>query len=577
MSIIILDESIASKIAAGEVVERPASVVKELIENSLDAGARNIEIEVREAGRGLIRVTDDGCGMTREDAVLSLQRHATSKISTADDLFRITSLGFRGEALPSIASVSHLTLVTRAAGAEVGTRLTAVAGEVVELEDVGAPIGSDVSVTRLFHNTPARLKFLKRDATELGQIADTVTRFLFSHSETSFRLRVEGREALRHAANSDLRAAVLSAWGSQLADAMFAVEKRQPGASVRGLASPLSLHRATRSHQFLYVNRRWVRSRTLSRAVEEAYRGLVPDKRFPAVVLLLEVEPHAVDVNVHPTKAEVRLSREPEIFHLVASAVREALGSPAAGARFSAPAVAPAGGAAGPQGAGQEHAPALQPLAAGWAGTLTAPGLLSPAFRAAVGDKLELRPLAQLRSTYILAESQAGLLLVDQHRAQERILYERFAQARISHRPYSQALLTPVSVQLGAREAGAISEQMDDLRAIGLELEPFGRDAFLVRAVPAELRGGDAESLVKDLADELSAEGAGTSVERKRDRLLVTLCCRSSVKAGDRLSYDEMAELLHDLIATARPYTCPHGWPIVMTISNFDIDRKFNR
>jgi DNA mismatch repair protein MutL len=578
MSIIILDESIASKIAAGEVIERPASVVKELIENSLDAGARHIEIEVREAGRGLIRVTDDGCGMTREDAVLSLQRYATSKISTAEDLFRITSLGFRGEALPSIASVSHLALVTRAAGAEVGTRLTVVGGEVVELEDVGAPVGADVSVSRLFHNTPARLKFLKRDATELGQIADRVTRFVFSHPETSFRLRVEGREVLQHAASAELRAAVLSAWGRELADAMVSVEKRQPGASVTGLVSPPSLHRATRSHQFLYVNRRWVRSRTLSRAVEEAYRGLVPDKRFPAVVVLLEIEPHAVDVNVHPTKAEVRLSRESEIFHLVASGVREALGSAAApGVQISAPAIAPVGGAAGTQPGGQEHAAAPQPLAAGWAGTLTAPGLLSPAFRAAVGDKLELRPLAQLRSTYILAESQAGLLLVDQHRAQERILYERFAQARISHRPHSQALLTPVSVQLGAREAGAISEQMDDLRAIGLELEPFGRDAFLVRAVPAELRSGDAESLVRDVADELSAEGAGTSVERKRERLLVTLCCRSSVKAGDRLSYDEMAELLHDLVATARPYTCPHGWPIVMTISNFDIDRKFNR
>jgi DNA mismatch repair protein MutL len=348
---------------------------------------------------------------------------------------------------------------------------------------------------------------------------------------------------------------------------MLPVEKRQPGASVTGLVSPPSLHRATRSHQFLYVNRRWVRSRTLARAVEEAYRGLVPDKRFPAVVLLLEVEPQAVDVNVHPTKAEVRLSREPEIFHLVASAVREALAS------LGAPGACQGQGTRDwGLGVSQRPLPDPSPQPLG-----PAPGLLSPAFRAAVGDRLELRPLAQLRSTYLLAESQAGLLLVDQHRAQERILYERFAQARLSHRPHSQALLTPVSVQLGAREAAAISEQIADLRAIGLELEPFGRDAFLVRAVPSELRGGDAESLVRDLADELSAESAGTSVERKRERLLVTLCCRSSVKAGDRLSFDEMAELLRDLVATARPYTCPHGWPIVMTISNLDIDRKFNR
>jgi DNA mismatch repair protein MutL len=578
VSIIILDESIASKIAAGEVVERPASVVKELVENALDAGARRVEVEVREAGRGLIRVTDDGCGMTREDAVLSLQRYATSKIRTADDLFSITTLGFRGEALPSIASVSHLTLVTRPAGTESGTRLAVVGGEVVELEDAGAPVGADISVSRLFYNTPARLKFLKRDAAELGQITDTMTRFLFSHPGVSFRLRVGGRDTLQHSASADLKASVLAAWGRELADAMVTVEKQAAGMRIRGLVSPPLLHRATRSHQFLYVNHRWVRNRTLAHAIEEAYRGLVPEKRFPAVVLLLEIEPHAVDVNVHPTKAEVRLSREPEIHHLVFAAVREALesaGAPGVRLAASSPGIGPV--AWEEQAPGQQHAPVQQPLGPGWAGTLAAPGLLSPAFRAAVCDRLELRPLAQLRDTYILAESQAGLLLVDQHRAQERILYERFAQARLSQRPHSQALLTPAAVQLGSREAAAISEQMDDLRAVGFEFEPFGREAFLVRAVPAQLRDGDVEAVVKDLADELSAEGAGTSVERRREKLLITLCCRSSVKAGDRLSYDEMAELLHDLAATARPYTCPHGWPIVMTISNFDIDRKFNR
>ncbi len=583
MNIIILDEAIASKIAAGEVIERPASVVKELVENALDAGARRVEIEVREAGRGLIRVTDDGCGMTREDAVLSLQRHATSKIRSADDLFNITTLGFRGEALPSIASISHLVLITshateqaEAYSTRAATRLMAVGGEVVELEDAGAPVGTDISVSRLFYNTPARLKFLKRDASELGQISDTVTRFLFSHPGVSFRLRIDGRDTLQHSASADLRAAVLAAWGRELADALIAVEKRAAGMAVNGLISPPLLHRATRSHQFLYVNGRWVRNRTLSHAIEEAYRGMVPEKRFPAIVLLLEVEPHAVDVNVHPTKAEVRLSREPEIHHLVFAAVREALeatGVPSVGATFLSrqPFAQPLPGST------EESAPAQTQLGTGWAGTLAAPGLLSPAFRAAVGDRLELRPLAQLRETYILAESQAGLLLVDQHRAQERILYERYSQARLSQRPHSQALLTPAAVQLGSREAAAISEQLPDLRALGFELEPFGRDAFLVRAVPAQLRGGDAEVVVKDLADELSADGSGTSVERRREKLLITLCCRSSVKAGDRLTYDEMAELVHDLAATARPYTCPHGWPIVMTISNFEIDRKFNR
>ncbi|MFB3881961.1 MAG: DNA mismatch repair endonuclease MutL [Armatimonadota bacterium] len=574
MGIVILDEATASKIAAGEVIERPASVVKELIENALDAGARRIEVEVREAGRGLLRVSDDGCGMTREDAVLSLQRHATSKLVSADDLFAISTLGFRGEALPSIASVSHFTLTTRAEGADSGSRLGVVGGEVTELEEVGAPVGTEVSVERLFYNTPARLKFLKRDAAEAGHIQEVLTRFLFSHPQVSFCLRVDGREVVRHSGSPDLRAAVLAAWGRELAEAMLSVEKRGIGVSLTGLISPPLLQRATRSHQFLYVNRRWVRNRTLAHAVDEAYRGVLPDRRFPAVILLLEVEPHAVDVNVHPTKAEVRLSREQEIHHLVYAALREALESAGAPAmRFGQTAGPPA---VAPQ-VGQEEASTQQQLGAGWAGTLAAPGLLSPAFRAAVGDRLELRPLAQLRDTYILAESRAGLLLVDQHRAEERIRYERLTQARLSQRAPSQALLAPAAVQLGSREAAAIAQQLDDLGAVGFQLEPFGRDAFLVRAVPAQLREEDAGTLIRDLAEELSADSQGTSIERRREKLLITLCCRASVKAGDRLSYDEMAELLESLTATARPYTCPHGWPIVMTISNLEIDRKFNR
>jgi DNA mismatch repair protein MutL len=515
--------------------------------------------------------------MTREDAVLSLQRHATSKLRSAEDLFHITTLGFRGEALPSIASVSHLTLITRATGAETATRLVVESGEVVELEEAGAPVGTQLTVSRLFHNTPARLKFLKRDASELGHIADTVTRFLFSHPETSFHLQIEGREALRHHGSSDLRAAALAVWGREVADAMIPVEQRAAGITITGLVTSPAVSRATRNAQYLYVNRRWVRNRTLTHALEEAYRGLLPEKRFPVAILLVEVEPHALDVNVHPTKAEVRLSREPEIHHLVYTALKEALESTGATPRFAPPMTLPQPEPNVPAGFGAPGSPTQEPLAPGWAGTMAAPGLLSQAFRQAIGDKLELRPLAQLRNTYILAESQAGLLLVDQHRAQERILYERFAAARAGSRGHGQNLLTPVSVQLGPREAVAVSTQLEDLNAVGFELEPFGRDAFLVRALPVELRHNEAEALVRDLAEELAAEGTSTSVDRRREKLLITLCCRSSIKAGDRLSYEEMVELLNTLTGTARPYTCPHGWPIVMTISNFEIDRKFNR
>lgn len=580
MSIVILDEETTTKIAAGEVIERPASVVKELVENALDAGARRIEVEVREAGRELIRVTDDGCGMTREDALLALQRYATSKIRSAEDLDSVTTFGFRGEALPSIAAVSHLTMVTRRAEAEAAVQVTVAGGEVTEVEEAGAPAGTQISVHRLFYNTPARLKFLKSDNVEMGHIVEAVTRFVFSHPDVSFALLRDGKEILRHG-GGDLRAAVLSVWGRELAEAMVPVSLEIPTMSVRGLVSSPQIHRASRNRQFMFVNRRWVRSRTLIHALDEAYRGALPERRHPAAVLLVEIEPGMVDVNVHPTKAEVRLRREWEVHHLVSRAVREALGgqlSAAQGelARMSGPPTP--GGAPRPPHVGGP-APSTQPLPGGWAGTLAAPGVMSPAFRAERegGEALELRPLAQLRQTYILAESAQGLLLVDQHRAQERIYYERFTQARLTQKPKRQSLLSPTSVQLGPREAAVLGKQMDDLLALGFELEPFGTDAYLVRAVPAELAASDPATLVKDLAEELTAEGSDSSVERKRERLLITLSCRSAVKAGESLTYEEMAELLRDLGATARPYTCPHGWPIVMTISNFEIDRKFNR
>ena len=576
MSITVLDESVASKIAAGEVIERPASVVKELIENALDAGARRVEVEIREAGRALIRVADDGSGMTREDAVLALQRYATSKIASAEDLANVRTFGFRGEALPSIAAVSHLTLVTRTLDADAATRLVAVGGEVVELEEVGAPVGTEVSVARLFYNTPARLKFLKSDAAETGHVADVIARFLLSHPEIAYRYRQDERDVIQHGGSLDLRSSVVTLWGGQLADSMVPVDLELPGMAVRGLVSGPDVHRASRARQYIFVNRRWVRHRAITHALDEAYRGVLPEKRYPAAVLLLEVDPAAVDVNVHPAKAEVRLSREWEVHHLVSRAVREALA--AAGAPRGTLAQ-PSGRPAFPRAPGAATTdPSRQgELPGGWAGTLAAPGVLSRAFQAQLGERLELRPLAQLRNTYILAESGQGLLLVDQHRAQERVLYERFVRARMAGRAEAQGLLTPAVAQLGPREAAAVAAQMDDLEALGFSLESFGANAYLVRAVPAELIREDPAALVRDLAEELAEETGERSVERRRERLLVTLSCRSAVKAGDTLSYDEMAELLNALAGTARPYTCPHGWAIVMTISNFEIDRKFNR
>lgn len=572
MSIVILEESVASRIAAGEVVERPASVVKELAENALDAGARRVVVEVRGAGRELIRVSDDGYGMTREDAVLALQRYATSKIKSAEDLFAVKTFGFRGEALPSIAAVSHLTLLTRRPEDEAATRVVVAGGEVVELEEVGAPPGTQVSVSRLFYNTPARLKFLRSDTAEMGHITDVFSRFLFSRPEVAFRLKQGEREVLQHGGSEELLSAVAAAWGRQAAEAMLPVGLELEGMAVRGLVSGPSLHRAGRNREFLYVNGRAVRSRRLMHALEEAYRGVLPERRYPAAVLLVEVDPSAVDVNVHPTKAEVRLSREPEAHYLVLRAVREAL-SRAGAARSAelteAEAPSPAAGAGGVD--------RQDSLSGAWSMPPAAPGVLSPAFQSQAGEGLELRPLAQLRNTYILAESRQGLLVVDQHRAQERVLYERFAETRLTGSGSGQALLTPAVAQLGAKESATVAEQLEELSAVGFVLEAFGNDAYLVRAVPSELSKEDAATLVRDLAEALAEETGENSVARRREKMLITMSCRSAVKAGDTLSYQEMVELMGALGATARPYTCPHGWPIVMSISNFEIDRKFNR
>jgi DNA mismatch repair protein MutL len=466
-------------------------------------------------------------------------------------------------------------MVTRLAGEDAGTRLAAVGGEVVELEETGAPVGTQVSVSRLFYNTPARLKFLKRDAVEAGHIAETLTRFFFSHPQVAFRLNTEGREAMQHG-GGDLSSAVLAAWGREIAEAMVPVGLELPGMAVTGLVSGPALHRASRSRQSLYVNRRWVRNRSLTHGLEEGYRGVLPEGRFPAAVVLMEVDASAVDVNVHPTKAEVRLSRERDLHHLTSRAVREAMGAQGVALEGRAVGVGP-GAAAHPGRAGSTGAEGQQELPSGWAGTLAAPGVLSPAFQARAGERPDLRPLAQLRRTYILVESSQGLLVVDQHRAQERVLYERFAQARLGKSGSAQALLEPASVQLGHREAAALGEELEEMSALGFRMEAFGRDAYLVRAVPAELAKQDAAALVRDLAEELAAGREERALERRRERLLITLSCRSAIKAGEALSYEEMAELLRALAGTSRPYTCPHGWPIVMTISNFEIDRKFNR
>jgi DNA mismatch repair protein MutL len=569
--IIILEPDVINQIAAGEVIERPGSVVKELVENSLDAHATRISVDLEQAGRRLIRVVDDGTGMTREDAVLALQRHATSKISSAEDLFSIQTLGFRGEALPSIASVSHLRIVTRPHDQTEGTEIVVEGGEVVDLRTVGAPPGTEVSVARIFYNTPARLKFLRSESAELSHITELITRFSFSHPEVSFRLTHGEREVLHRPASDDLLSSIVALYGRDAAEQLLPVDLRLPSIRVSGFASRPDFTRSSRSHQAFFVNRRQIRNRTLTHALEDPYRASLHGGRFPVAVIQVDIDPVLVDVNVHPAKAEVRFVRDWEVHEAVRRAVQGALEGTAlfdvalaAGVTTSSsPISAPRGNWTAapnqstfsfPQPA---HAPAPMPQ--------PQPGSLS------------IVPLGQLRATYIIAESNAGLMIVDQHRAHERVLFDRLAAAGDRAAPAAQRLVMPVTVHLGRREAELLEHNLEAFAGIGMEIEPFGSDTFVLRAMPAIMSKADPQTLLHDLIEELSAQPSAGQLALPKEAVLAVAACHAAIKAGQPLAPQEMVELLDRLAHSSRPYTCPHGQPIIMSITNFELDRRFQR
>jgi DNA mismatch repair protein MutL len=580
MPIVILDESVASRIAAGEVIERPASIVKELVENSLDAGAARISVELEQGGTGLIRVTDDGCGMSKEDLVLSLQRHATSKIRSLEDLDTLKTMGFRGEALPSIAAVTHLSLVARQRQDGQGWRAVAEGGVVTELNPVGAPPGTEVAAARLFYNTPARLKFLKSEATELSHAADVVTRFCLSHPQVSFRLTHNGREVIHKPSCSDLRGSLASLMGPSFLDQLLPISLSLPWLGVEGFVSKPESSRATRTQQYFFVNSRWVRSRILLRAAEDAYRGNIPPRRYPILVLLLEVDGKLLDVNVHPTKSEVRFAREGEVFQAVRRAISQALESSdlSVSGSLVTPATAPS----------RAEAAVAQPLTTSPAegrSAAVAPSDRQPTAQMTLPSlkkAISLTALGQLKGTYILAESPEGLVVVNQHRAHERVLFEalrRQSEGRQdSSGPERQALAAAPAVGLSHREAAAIEQHLDELQHLGFEIEPFGPASFRVRAVPQLLARLDAERLFRDIAEELAISPHGDLRQlTPQERLLASVVCHSAIRAGQAMSEPEMQKLLDDLSETEKPFTCPHGSPLIMTISNFELDRKFNR
>lgn len=585
----LLDPHTINQIAAGEVVERPASVVKELVENGLDAGATRVEVQIKAAGRELISVLDDGHGMSPEDARMALQRHATSKIRGAKDLLQITSLGFRGEGLPAIASVSKLTLTTATEDGE-AFRLVVEYGKIRSEEAAPGRRGTAVQVAGLFENLPARLKFLKSDATETAQIVETVSRYVLAFPHVAFRLIVDSQCAIQSPGTNEPAAALAAIWGSEVVSALAEVDSTVSGVRVTGFVGPPHVNRHARTHQVVFVNRRPVRSKTLTAAIDTAYRDLTPERRYPIVMLNLDIAPSEVDVNVSPTKSEVKFHRESAVFDAVRLTIKAALQEhgmmPTIGG-----ALAPSGSSSSSlfvRGAALVSLPGETPpdlfRAADEAPTAPGATAFTPADGAGEGNRMpfrelldDLRILGQVQHTFIVVSTRRGLALVDQHVAHERVLYEYLCGLKAGGPAEVQRLLSPETVQFDKRAAVALAEHLDLLREAGFDLEAFGSGAYLVRGVPAGLKGRAYEAVLNDIVDQILESDGKAKVESIRERVLTTAACRMAVKAGDRLELPEMERLIEDLARTENPYMCPHGRPITLTLSWEELMRRFKR
>lgn len=591
----LLDPTTINQIAAGEVVERPAAAVKELVENALDAAATRIEIELRGAGRELIRVSDNGCGMSAEEARMSLLRHATSKIRTLEDLNGVMSLGFRGEAIPSIGSVSRMTIST---APEDGMRfvIRIEGGELLSDTAESGPKGTTITVEDLFYNTPARLKFLKSDTTEVGQIVEFVMKFAIAYPAVAFTLTHNDQKVLQTSGSGDQLEAISDVWGRDTARSMVPVNASLGVLRLTGFVSPPHITKPTRSLQYLYVNGRPMKSRTLTVALDQAFRDLTPERRFPLVALNLEIEPDQIDVNVSPTKSEVRFQREGVAFEALRVCIREAL--LAHGMMPSAAQIALANQAireaSAPSGPSFELSFAAQAPLGGTSTPLTDNAVVDqtrvemPAVFAAAPDLAQgampyirllddLRIIGQAMNTFIIAETRHGLIVVDQHVAHERIIYEYLCGLKRSTMIEKQALLVPQTLHIDRRAALMLSERLDEIHSVGFELEPFGGDAYVIRAVPAALRSKDPVRYLKDLIDELVESSVTRKLVPTREQIWIMSSCKMAVKAGDPLSHAEMEKLLVDLATTENPYHCPHGRPITATLTHDDLLRLFKR
>jgi DNA mismatch repair protein MutL len=580
-----LPPDLANQIAAGEVVERPASVIKELVENSIDAGARRIAISVVLGGKKLIQVEDDGEGMTPEDARLAIERHATSKIRRADDLERITTLGFRGEALPSIASVSHFTLRTRARGTDSGSEVRVNGGAVASDTEVGMRDGTSIAVADLFYNLPARRKFLKSDAAESAQVSRIVTQLALCYPEIGFTLTSSGRKVLQCPPVATLRDRLYQLYGER--SDLIDIRRDRGDVKILGFVAALAEQGPTRGPQNVFVNRRIVKDRTIAHAIIDAYSVASIKERSPEVHLFIDMPHDAVDVNVHPTKAEVRFRDQSYIHELIRRTLGDALGrGPAPELQLEAP-------------AGFRPVPATLPLPHGYPSTFpsrwaSTAGGAGGAIETDVGAGFSrpdqsfsrpdepspirpMIPLGQFRDTFIVAVDDEGIAIIDQHVAHERVLFERITERLTQGTLESQRMLVPMLVEMSAGARQALTAHVADLERLGFEIEDFGGDALRVTACPALLGREDCAAALRALAEDLDGLDRGAGVDAAIKRIAATTACHAAVKANDPLTHEKMAHILDELRRTAYSTICPHGRPVMLRITRREVEKNFQR
>ena len=643
----ILPEAVANKIAAGEVVERPASVVKELMENSVDAGGERVEVAVEAGGKRLVRVVDDGCGMTHDDALLAFERHSTSKIRSAEDLFQISTLGFRGEALPSIAAVSRLELETRHASESSGTRVEVAGGRLRDVKEIAWSRGTRVEVRDLFFNTPARRKFLKSESTELGHIATLVTHYALAHFQKSFRLTSLTNEILNVSPVASARERVYQVMGHQLLEQLVEispVERRmsaalaaetaeegeqpeEPGVvRVSGFVSRPEVQKLNRNQIYFFVNRRLVRDRLILHAITEAYRNILPASVFPVALIFLELPAAEVDVNVHPSKTEVRFRRAAFLHDLVRDSIRQALVAARPVAAFPMPKAARAPSpdldeAEAAERISEEppllrgaevHVPRSVPAAprgtrdfqlssprpAPETGTLPLEGAalsvyeppvpsppttveregeVAPAGSGVSEFPADLHPLGQVQDSFIVATNAEGLWIIDQHVAHERVLFERHLRQRREKKVEGQRLLLPIIVGLTPQQLAAFQDIAEELDANGFEVEPFGQRTVAVKTSPAEIRADEVERLLLEILESVGREAHGLSLDDLRLKIATSVACHAAIKVNMPLERKKMEWLLRELGRTECPMSCPHGRPIVLRYGLKEIQKAFKR